>query len=365
MTRAAPYDAVLLLAFGGPEGPDDVVPFLENVTRGRGIPRERLVEVGDHYFRFGGVSPINEQCRALRAAVQAELATHGPDLPVYWGNRNWHPFLADTVAKMAADGVRNALVFVTAAYASYSSCRQYRENMAAAQAAAGHGAPSLHRLRHYFNHPGFVGPFVDATVSVLADMPRDSRLVFTTHSIPQAWAASSGPSGGAYTGGPYADGAYIAQHRSVAALVAAAVAERTGVEHRFDLVYQSRSGPPDQTWLEPDVADHIKALAADGVAGAVVVPIGFVSDHLEIRYDLDMQAAATAANLALRFARVPTPGTDPRFVAMVRDLVLERVEDRPAMARAALGDLGPSYDICPAGCCPNPRGPQPACSGED
>lgn len=355
MTRAAPYDAVLLLSFGGPEGPDDVVPFLENVTRGRGIPRERLVQVGEHYFRFGGVSPINEQCRALRAAIQAGLATHGPDVPVYWGNRNWHPFLADTVAKMAADGVRAALVFVTAAYASYSSCRQYREDMAAARAAAGHGAPSLHRLRHYFNHPGFVGPFVDATVSALAGMPRGSRLVFTTHSIPQAWAASSGPSGGAY----------VAQHRSVAALIAAAVAERTGVVHRFDLVYQSRSGPPDQPWLEPDVADHINALAADGVAGAVVVPIGFVSDHMEVRYDLDVQAAATAAKLGLRFARVPTPGTDPRFVAMVRDLVLERVENRPTVARAALGELGPSHDDCPAGCCPNPRGPQPACSGED
>lgn len=350
-----PFDAVLLLSFGGPEGPDDVMPFLENVTRGRGIPRERLMAVAEHYLRFGGVSPINEQNRGLLAAMRTDFAKHGLGLPIYWGNRNWHPMLADTLRQMADDGVRRALVFITSAYSSYSGCRQYRENIAAARAEVGPTAPELVRLRHYFNHPGFVEPLIDATVAALEDMPEGSHLAFTTHSIPVSWAESSGPSGGAY----------VAQHRSVAMLVADGVAARTGVEWPWELVYQSRSGPPTQPWLEPDISDHLADLAAKGVPGAVAVPIGFVSDHLEVRYDLDVEAAETAADKGLAFARAATPGTDPRFVAMIRDLVLERLENRPTMARTALGDLPPAHDICPAGCCPNPRGPKPACCGED
>ena len=347
-----PYDAVLLMSFGGPEGPEDVMPFLENVTKGRGIPRERLLNVAEHYVRFGGVSPINEQNRALLAAMRADFAAHGLDLPIHWGNRNWHPMVADTLREMADTGVRRALVFVTAAYASYSGCRQYRENLAAARAEVGPAAPELFRLRHYFNHPGFVEPFIDATVDALEGLPDGSHLVFTTHSIPMTWADSSGPTGGAY----------VAQHQSVAALVAAGVAARTGSEPSWDLVYQSRSGPPTQPWLEPDVRDHLAALAAKEMAGAVLVPIGFVSDHLEVRFDLDIEAAETAADLGLPFARAATPSTDARFVAMIRELVLERLEERP---RRAIGELPAPHDVCPAGCCPNPRGPRPACCGED
>jgi ferrochelatase len=349
------YDALLLLSFGGPEGTDEVIPFLENVTSGRGVPPERLAEVGEHYYRFGGKSPINDQCRALLAAVRADFRANDLDLPVYWGNRNWHPLLADTLREMADDGVKRALVFVTAAYASYSGCRQYRENMADARAAIGDRAPELVRLRHYFNHPGFVEPFVDSAVAALAEVPTGARLVFTTHSIPQAWAASSGPAGGSY----------VSQHRETAALVAAGVAERTGIGHGWDLVYQSRSGPQSQPWLGPDVTDHLSHLSAADVPGAVLVPIGFVSDHIEVVYDLDVEAAEAARKLSFPIARAATPGSDPRFVALVRDLVIERLDEVPPSRRAAFGTLGPSHDLCPAGCCPNPRGFRPACCGED
>ena len=352
------YDAVLLVSFGGPEGPDDVVPFLENVTRGRGIPRDRLEQVGAHYALFGGVSPINAQNRALLDALRAELADAGVDLPVYWGNRNWDPYLADTLRDMRDAGVRRALAFVTSAYSSYSGCRQYRENLAAARAEVD-GAPEIDKVRHYFDHPGFVEPFVDATLSALASLPDavqpGARLVFTTHSIPVAAADSSGPDGGAY----------VAQHRAVAGLVAGRVAEATGVDRPWDLVFQSRSGPPTQAWLEPDISDHLEALATEGAPGVVVVPIGFVSDHMEVVYDLDTVAAADAERLGLPMARAATPGTDPRFVAMVCELVQERLADRPAAERRALSPLGPWRDVCSAGCCPNPRGPRPAVAGED
>ena len=344
------YDALLLLSFGGPEGPDDVIPFLENVTGGRSIPPARLAEVGEHYYRFGGKSPINDQCRELLAAIRADFAANDLPLPVYWGNRNWHPMLPDTLRQMAADGIKRALVFVTAAYASYSGCRQYRENMADARMTVGNGAPELVRLRHYFNHPGFIDPFVDATVTALADVPDRARLVFTTHSIPQAWAASSGSAGGAY----------LAQHQEAAALVVAGVAEKTGIEYDWDLVFQSRSGPPAQPWLEPDVVDHLRLLSTAGETGAVLVPIGFVSDHLEVIYDLDVEARQSAEEVGLPVARAATPGADPRFVALVRDLVVERLRNIPPSGRLALGRLGPSHDLCPAGCCPNPRGPRPA-----
>ena len=355
---ARPGDAVLLLSFGGPEGPADVLPFLENVTRGRGVPRERLLAVAGHYDHFGGVSPINARCRELLAALRAELAAHGPDLPVYWGNRNWTPLLADTVRRMAADGVRRAAVLATSAYASYSGCRQYREDLARALAQAGPGAPEVLKLRHYFNHPGFVAPMVANTVAALDGLPpgvRDAAaLVFTTHSIPVAMNATSGPAGGAYE----------AQHLAAARLVAAGVAAATGVARRWDLVYQSRSGPPQVPWLEPDVTAHLRVLAKE-VPAVAVVPVGFVSDHLEVRYDLDVEAAAVAAAEGLAFVRVPTVGTAPEFVAAVRELVLERLADPPPAARPALGPLGPSHDVCPAGCCPNPRGPLPAAAGED
>jgi protoporphyrin/coproporphyrin ferrochelatase len=355
------YDALLLVSFGGPEGPDDVIPFLENVTRGRGIPRERLAEVGEHYYRFGGISPINDQCRALLAAVRADLAAHDVDLPVYWGNRNWDPHLADTVRQMREDGVRRAIALVTSAYSSYSGCRQYREDLAAALAEVGEDAPRIDKLRHYFNHPGFVEPMVDTTVAALGELPESARagarLAFTTHSIPTTAAAASGPCG---------DG-YVAQHLEVARLVAEGVTARTGVERPWSLAFSSRSGPPTQPWLEPDISDHLAALQADGAPGAVMVPIGFVSDHMEVVYDLDTEAVATAERLGLPVARAATVGTDPRFVAMVRELVLERdaVEQGERVARPALGALGAWHDVCPAGCCANPRGPRPAVAGRD
>ena len=352
------YDAVLLVSFGGPEGPDDVLPFLENVTRGRGIPRERLAEVGAHYQLFGGISPINAQNAALLDALRAEL---GPDLPVYWGNRNWDPYLAGAVTAMRDAGVRRALAFVTSAYSSYSGCRQYRENLFDACAAV-EGAPEIDKVRPYFDHPGFVEPFVDTTIEALTTLApaaaEGARLVFTTHSIPTAQADATGR-----LEGP--GGAYLAQHRATAALVAGRVAAETGVVREWDLVYQSRSGPPGQPWLEPDVSEHLEYLAAQGVPAAVLVPIGFVSDHMEVVYDLDVLARETADRIALPMARAATPGTDPRFVSMVADLVRERLEDRAAGERAALSPLGPWRDACLAGCCPNPRGPRPAVAGED
>ena len=358
----SPYDALLLLSFGGPEKPEDVVPFLENVTRGRGIPRERLEEVGEHYFLFGGRSPINDQNRALLAAIREDLAGAGIDLPVYWGNRNWYPYLADTVRQRREDGVQRAAVFTTSAYSCYSSCRQYRENLADAVAEVegdGGGAPRLDRLRQYYNHPGFVEPVVDATLAALAELPegvRDhARVVFVTHSIPDVMNEASGPRGEAY----------VAQHRSALTEVVDRVRQETGRRHPHDLVFCSRSGPPQVPWLEPDVNDHLERLAADGVPGVVLVPIGFVSDHMEVIYDLDTEALATAEKLGLPAARAATPGIDPRFVAMVRDLLLERAaaERGEQPDRAVVGSLGAGPDLCAAGCCANPRGPRPALGG--
>ncbi|MEO9323641.1 ferrochelatase [Nocardioides sp. C4-1] len=358
---ASPYDALLLVSFGGPEGPDDVVPFLENVTRGRGIPRERLEEVGEHYFLFGGRSPINDQNRSFLDALRADLAAHDLDLPVYWGNRNWDPYLRDTVAQMAADGVQRAACFVTSAYSSWSSCRQYRENLFDAVEPVD-GAPRLDKLRHYFNHPGFVEPVVSATRSALAELPHDlrdgARLVFVTHSIPTAMNEGSGP--------PDVQGAYVSQHLDVAGVVVERVAAESGVRHEHDLVYCSRSGSPRTPWLEPDVNDHLEALAEHGVTAVVLVPVGFVSDHMEVIYDLDTEALATAERLGIAAQRAATPGDDARFVAVVRDLLLERAaaERGETPTRAALGDIGPRWDRCPVGCCPNPQGPRPALCGE-
>jgi protoporphyrin/coproporphyrin ferrochelatase len=344
-----PYDAFLLVSFGGPEKPEDVVPFLENVTRGRGIPRERLEQVGEHYVLFGGRSPINNQCRALIDAVAADFRAHDIEVPIYWGNRNWDPYLRQTVRQMADDGITRAACLVTSAYSSYSGCRQYRENLFDATDGVD-GAPSLDRLRHYYNHPGFVEPFADSARAALDAVPAGSRLVFVTHSIPDTMAATAGPDGRAYE----------QQHR----LVATEVARRVGLEE-WDLVFCSRSGAPQVPWLEPDVNDHLESLAKRGAPGVAVVPIGFVSDHMEVIYDLDTEAAQTAERLGLPFARAATPGTDPRFVAMARDLLTERaaVERGDTVTRVAVASTPPSWDVCPAGCCPNPRGDRPALCG--
>lgn len=336
------YDAFLLVSFGGPEHPDDVMPFLRNITRGRGVPPERLAEVAEHYRHFGGVSPINQQCRDLLAAVRADFAAHGLDLPLYWGNRNWTPMLADTLATMRDDGVEHAVAFVTSAYGGYSSCRQYLEDIEAARVAVGPGAPKVDKLRQYWDHPGFVLPHADAVRAALASLdpvdPESTRLVFTAHSIPVSMAASAGPDGGRYE----------AQLLETAALVAAEV----GAGLPYDLVWQSRSGPPHVPWLEPDINDHLEALAGDGVTAVAVSPIGFVSDHLEVVWDLDTEAAATAKRLGMRFARAATPNRDPRFVAMVRELVLERLSPDTRSVRR-LGTL-PVWDSCSRGCCPAP-----------
>ncbi|KOU31386.1 ferrochelatase [Streptomyces sp. WM6373] len=368
---AAPYDALLLLSFGGPEGPDDVVPFLENVTRGRGIPRERLKEVGQHYFGFGGVSPINAQNRALLEALRKDFAEHGLDLPVYWGNRNWAPYLTDVMREMAADGRRRIAVLATSAYASYSGCRQYRENLAdalAALAEEGVEPPQVDKLRHYFNHPGFVDPMIEGVVAALAELPEAVRegahLAFTTHSIPTAAADTSGPVED-HTGGGEG-GAYVKQHLDVAKVIADEVAVRTGVARPWKLVYQSRSGAPHIPWLEPDICDHLEALHAEGAPAVVMVPIGFVSDHMEVLYDLDTEATAKAAELGLPVARSATVGADPSFAGAVRELVLERAaKERGEPAEECwVGMLGQSHDLCAVGCCPA-RSPRPAAAGAD
>jgi ferrochelatase len=334
------YDAFVLISFGGPEAPEDVLPFLRNVTRGRGVPEERLAEVAEHYQHFGGVSPINAQCRELLAAVEAEFASSGIDLPVYWGNRNWKPYLTNTVKRMRADGIGLALGFVTSPYGSYSSCRQYLADIALATDAVD-GGPAIEKIRHYHDHPGHIAPHADAVRAALATLPTErrttTRLVFTAHSIPTAMAATAGPTGGRYE----------AQLREVAALVAGAAAP----DLPWDLVWQSRSGPPHVPWLEPDVNDHLAALAAAGTTSVVVSPIGFVSDHIEVLWDLDNEAAATARKLGLDFARAATPGTDPRFVTMIRELVQERVSGAP---RQALGSV-PTWDFCDSACCPSGR----------
>ena len=342
------YDAFVLVSFGGPEGPDDVLPFLRNVSRGRGVPDERLAVVAEHYRHFGGVSPINAQCRSLLAALRTEFDKAGVDLPIYWGNRNWAPYLADTVAQMRNDGVRRALAFVTSPYGSYSSCRQYLEDITRARADVGAGAPVVDKLRHYHDHPGHIAPHAEAVAAALATLPADrratTRLVFTAHSIPSAMAATSGPHGDRY----------VSQLREVAGLVAVVAAP----ELPWDLVWQSRSGPPQVPWLEPDVTDHLRVLAASGTTSVVVSPIGFISDHIEVLWDLDNEAAVTAEQLGLDYSRAGTPGDDPRFVAMIRELVEERLH--PGTARAALGTI-PTWDFCDEACCV-PARPGPATS---
>jgi ferrochelatase len=337
-----PVDALLLVSFGGPEAPEHVLPFLQNVTRGRDIPAARLEEVSRHYLEvFAGVSPINAQARALKAALEAELAAHGPDLPVYWGNRNWHPLLSRALEQMREDGRRHALAVVTSAFPSYSGCRQYREDWARARVEVGQGTPLVSKLRHYWAEEGFLGPMAR---NVAATQPSPgARLVFTAHSIPTSMAESSGP--------PGVDGAYTRTLRSAAA----GVVERLRGDWEWDLVFQSRSGPPSVPWLEPDVGDHLCALHAAGVREAVMVPIGFTSDHVEVLYDLDVQVQEQVTGLAGFVAkRAATVGTDPEFVAMLRSLVVERLVGEEQPSHGALA----THDRCPGGCCP-----APACRG--
>jgi ferrochelatase len=332
--EARAYDALLVLSFGGPEGEADVIPFLENVTRGRNVPRERLLEVAEHYLHFGGVSPINGQNRALIAALEGELAAHGPQLPIYFGNRNWHPFVTDTIRRMRADGIGRALVFVTSAFSSWSGCRQYREDVIRAlETLGGDEGPEFDKIRVFYNHPGFIEPMIELTTAALAQIPVERRaaaeIVFTAHSIPSEMAKYS---------------AYERQLTESARLIAGAIGTK-----RYRLAYQSRSGSPRVPWLEPDILAELDLLREAGVTDVVVVPLGFISDHMEVLFDLDHEAQEHAAALGMTMIRAGTVGTHPRFVTMIRELIEERMMANPE--RPALGRRGPNHDICPLGCC--------------
>lgn len=328
------YDAILVTSFGGPERNEDVLPFLENVLRGKNVPRERMLQVAEHYYQFGGKSPINEQNRRLIAALQTELAEHGPQLPIYWGNRNWHPLLTDTLVQMKKDGVRRALAFVTSAYSSYSGCRQYRENIAAAQAAIGDGAPVVDKLRVFHNHPGFVEALANRVSEAVAQLPAEQRasaqLLYTAHSVPLTMAQGC---------------SYAEQLHETGRLVA----ERLGLKN-WRVVYQSRSGPPTQPWLEPDVLDYLREYKQQGNDAAIVIaPIGFISDHMEVIFDLDIQAKALCDELGLLMVRAATVGTHPTFIRMIRELINERMN--PSLPRRSVGALPVRPDFCPEDCC--------------
>jgi ferrochelatase len=335
------YDAILVVSFGGPESNDEVIPFLENVLRGRNVPRQRMLAVAEHYYHFGGKSPINQQARELIAALGAELEQHGPKLPIYWGNRNWHPLLPETLRKMQQDGVRRALAFVTSAYSSYSGCRQYREDIARARSEVGAGAPEVEKLRAFFNHPAFIEATAERVRDAVRALPADARgdaptdvqIVYTAHSIPVSMADSSD---------------YVRQLEEVRRLVSGALGHANDA-----LVYQSRSGAPGQPWLEPDVLDHLRRVKAENLASAVVVaPIGFISDHMEVLYDLDVEARELCDSLGLPMTRAKTVGVHPKFVGMIRELILERMN--PGTERRALGSLGARVDVCAEDCCPGP-----------
>jgi ferrochelatase len=330
------YDALLVVSFGGPESREDVIPFLENVLRGRNVPRERMLAVAEHYDHFEGKSPINQQTRELIAAIEKELTDHGPKLRVYWGNRNWHPMLADTLRQMKQDGVRRALAFVTSAYSSYSGCRQYREDIARAQREVD-GSPEIDKIRAFFNHPGFIDATEERLRDALAELPGDVRqnaqIVYVAHSIPISMASTCD---------------YVAQLSEVRKLIS----ERLGVTNDA-LVYQSRSGAPGQPWLEPDILDYLRDVSARRLAGAVVIaPISFISDHMEVLYDLDIEARQLCESLALPMARAKTVGVHPKFIEMIRELVQERTA---GTERRALGSLGARTDVCAEDCCPAPQ----------
>lgn len=337
-----PYQAVFIVSFGGPEGMDDVMPFLDNVLRGRNVPHERKLEVAHHYEMFGGVSPLNGHNRELQTLLQDELNRHGIPLKVYWGNRNWAPYIEDVLRQMQADGVTRALAYMTSAYSSYSGCRQYRENIIAAREKIGPGAPEVDKIRAFYNHPEFIGVNAERIAAELSKIPVERRgsthLAFTAHSIPLSMATGCG---------------YQAQLEDACALAAAAA----GLSD-FALVYQSRSGPPTQPWLEPDILAHLDALKARGVTDVIVSPIGFVSDHMEVLFDLDVEAKEKAESLGLHFYRAPSAGNHPRFVAMIRELIQERLA--PAPVRRALGSRGPNHDVCPVNCCLPARRPEGA-----
>lgn len=333
------YDAILIVSFGGPESREDVIPFLENVLRGRNVPRERMLAVAEHYYHFGGKSPINQQTRELISALENELALHGPKLPVYWGNRNWHPMLADTVRQMKLDGIRHALAFVTSAYSSYSGCRQYREDIARAQNEAGPGAPEIDKLRAFFNHPGFIEATAERLQDALAEVPANARqgvqIVYTAHSIPLSMANTCD---------------YVRQLEEVKNLVSQRLTATNDA-----LVYQSRSGAPGQPWLEPDILDYLREVKAGNLASAVVLaPISFISDHMEVLYDLDIEAQQLCHSLDLPMVRAKTVGVHPKFIAMIRELILERTA---GAERRALGSHGPRPDVCAEDCCPAPQRP--------
>ena len=371
VTEPVAYDAILLASFGGPEGQDDVIPFLRNVTRGRGIPEERLEEVAHHYRAFGGISPINEQNRELKAALEAELAARGIDLPVLWGNRNWDPYIRDALTEAKERGFSKLIAIGTSAYSSYSSCRQYREDYAMALDETGlTGQIFIDKVRQFFDHPGFVTPFIEGVEQGLADAaakgftPEETHVLFSTHSIPSSDASKSGPASRGFGEG----GAYAAQHNAVAEVVMAAqefpTEGATAAPVAWSLVYQSRSGPPSMPWLEPDINDAIEELASSGIKAVVIVPLGFVSDHMEVKWDLDTEAMETSEKLGVFAVRVPTPGVHKAYVAGLIDLVLERRDGMPVEERPALTDLGPWYDVCRPGCCENVRlGFKPALAG--
>lgn len=328
----AAYDAILIVSFGGPEGPDDVMPFLENVLKGRNVPKERMMEVAKHYDQFGGVSPINEHNRKLIAALEEVLKEEGPDLPVYWGNRNWKPFLSDAIGEMAKDGVKRAVAFVTSAYGSYSGCRQYLENIEAARQEVGEDAPVIDKLRLFFNHPGFIHANVEHLKEAMSSLDtrarENAKIVFTAHSIPDSMAQNC----------EYAD-----QLTDASMLVADLV-------HHSDwaLAYQSRSGPANQPWLGPDICDYLKELQQQEYKDVIVLPIGFICDHLEVIYDLDTEAKKVAGELGINMIRVPTAGTHPKFINMIRELIAERVEDYEPRA---LGEYGLVPTQCSTNCC--------------
>lgn len=369
VTTPQDYDAILLAGFGGPEGQDDVIPFLRNVTAGRGIPDERLEEVATHYRHFGGISPINEHNKQLRAAIEAQLRDRDIDLPVYWGNRNWTPYLEDTVQQAADNGHTRLLAIATSAYSSYSSCRQYREDFARALIATGlAGKVTIDKVRQFFDHPGFVTPFregVEAALQDFADQrlaPEEVRVLFATHSIPTTDAARSGPEKLSLGEG----GAYAAQHRAVGGVIMDQLREASPAraETQWELVYQSRSGPASQPWLEPDVCDRIAELPDEGIKAVVIVPLGFLSDHMEVLWDLDEEAIEAAEEAGLRAVRTQTPGVHPEFVAGLVDLIQERIAAVAPVDRPAMTDLGPWYDVCRPGCCENVRrGFSPAAAG--
>lgn len=359
------YDAILLASFGGPEGPEDVIPFLERVTAGRGIPRERLVEVGTHYSAMGGISPINAQSRRLLAAIREELVRRNLEIPVYWGNRNSEPFFADALRAIHADGHRRVLALATSAYSSYSGCRQYRENLAQALTETGLvDSIAIDKIRHYFDHPGFIEPFAKGLVSAIRTMESegfsaaDTHLFFTTHSIPTSMSETSGsPS----MRSELVDGAYLAQHRAAITCVLESARETLDkILPEWSLVYQSRSGAPHTPWLEPDIADALKEAEANEVRAVIVIPIGFVSDHVEVIWDLDKVAKGIAEEEGLRFIRVATPGASEEFVSGIVELIQERIGSAD---RKALSPLGPWPDFCAVGCCPNPRADLPTVAG--